>query len=336
MSDENNKYDVFISYKKSTGESYAENLKDALEKGNHRAFLASDDIIAGEDFKNKIFTALKECKYFVVIITSLAPQSEWVKKECEKALELNKRIIPCRYKDIEIEDTEKIGVKQIQQIEFEDKYELANKVIVEIQKIEKSEKEGISISEDPEEFLRRGNLWMNLKEYDEAEKEYREAIRINPNFAGAHNNLGNLLANLQQYDEAEKEYREAIRINPNYALAHNNLGVLLMNLQRYDEAEKEYREAIRINPNYAEAHNNLGILLADLKRHDEAEKEYREAIRINPNYAEAHGNLGNLLKNLKRYDEAKKEILKARELFEKQGKIEDVKICDKILKKMKF
>jgi len=43
---------------------------------------------------------------------------------------------------------------------------------------------------------------------------------------------------------------------------------------------------------------------------------------------------GNLLMNLKEYDEAKKEILKARELFGKQGRIEDVKICDEILKNL--
>jgi len=157
-----------------------------------------------------------------------------------------------------------------------------------------------------------GVLLSDLKRYEEAEKEFREAIRINPNDAGAHNNLGNLLKNLKRYEEAEKEYREAIRINPNYAEAHNNLGLLLKDLNRYEEAEKEYREAIRINPNYAEAHNNLGNLLTQhLKRYEEAEKEFREAIRINPNYAEAHNNLGLLLKDLNRYEEAEKEYREA-------------------------
>ncbi|PKP57053.1 MAG: hypothetical protein CVT89_05130, partial [Candidatus Altiarchaeales archaeon HGW-Altiarchaeales-2] len=137
-----------------------------------------------------------------------------------------------------------------------------------------------------------GALLANLKRYEEAEKEFREAIRINPNDAEAHNNLGNLLADLNRYEEAEKEYGEAIRINPNYTEAHNGLGILLSDLKRYEEAEKEYREAIRLNPDYAGAHFNLGILLVNLKRYEEAEKEYGEAIRINPNYAEAHANLG--------------------------------------------
>ena len=222
----------------------------------------------------------------------------WVKRECEKALQLNKRIISCRYKTIKIERTKEISneITTILQIEFENKSELANKVIAEIEKIKEKEKLGISSSKDAKEFFNRGNLFYNLNKFEEAEKEYREAIKINPDYADAHNNLGALLQNLKRYEEAEKEYREAIRINPNYADAHNNLGILLKNLKRYEEAEKEFREAIKINPNDADAHNNLGILLQNLNRYEEAENEYREVIKINPDYADAHYNLGILLK----------------------------------------
>jgi tetratricopeptide (TPR) repeat protein len=108
----------------------------------------------------------------------------------------------------------------------------------------------------------------------------------------------------------------------------------LESLKRYDEAEKEYREAIRINPNLAVPHYNLGNLLKDLKRYDEAEKEYREVIRINPNFADVHVSLGEILYFEGKKDEAKEEILKARELFEKQGKNDGIKFCDGILKNL--
>jgi tetratricopeptide (TPR) repeat protein len=156
-----------------------------------------------------------------------------------------------------------------------------------------------------------GNLLADLKKYKESEKEYREAIRINPDFVEAHYNLGILLKGLERSEEAVREYRDAIRIDPDYAGAHNNLGNLLADLGGYEEAEEEYREAIRINPKLPEAHNNLGILLYNLKRYDEAEEEYREAIRINPNDTAAHNNLGVLLKDLERYEESEREYREA-------------------------
>ena len=126
-----------------------------------------------------------------------------------------------------------------------------------------------------EEHTYRGILLQNLKSYDEAEKEYRDAIRINPNYADAHNNLGNLLKNLKRYEEAEKEYREAIKINPYYAYTHNNLGALLADLKRYEEAEKEYREAIKINPNDILAHQNISELYFVIKDYKKS-LEYAE------------------------------------------------------------
>jgi tetratricopeptide (TPR) repeat protein len=104
--------------------------------------------------------------------------------------------------------------------------------------------------------------------------------------------------------QAEREYREAIRINPDNAEVHCNLGVLLHELYHYNEAEREYREAIRINPDYTEAHYNLGNLLDDLKRYEEAEKEFKKVIRIKPDDTEANYNLKLLLK-MKKLQERK-------------------------------
>jgi tetratricopeptide (TPR) repeat protein len=104
--------------------------------------------------------------------------------------------------------------------------------------------------------------------------------------------------------------------------------------KNYDKAEKSYYECLQINHDLAEAHSNLGILLDDLKRYDEAEHEYREAIRINPDDAEAHGNLGILYSQIGRLEEAKKELELAKRLFREQGRVEDGKKVDKLLKSL--
>ena len=112
----------------------------------------------------------------------------------------------------------------------------------------------------------------------------------------AHVNLGFALRQRGKLDEAIAEYREAIRLKPDYAVAHDNLGArpatrgswtrrspntarpsgssptspdcpqqprhCLSAQGKLDEAMAEYREASGSSPTYAEAHNNLGIALA--------------------------------------------------------------------------
>jgi serine/threonine-protein kinase len=159
----------------------------------------------------------------------------------------------------------------------------------------------------------------------EAEQEYREALRITPDFPWAHNNLGLLLMRQglaakaeekyrQKLAEAVKEFHEALRLNPDYPEAHYNLGLLLAITGPLAEAEKEFREALRLKPDFPEAHNNLGNLLSRQGRAAEAEAEYREALRLKHDYADAHDSLGFLLRDQGRFGEALDEWSRAREL----------------------
>src|SRR5207302_82839 len=89
---------------------------------------------------------------------------------------------------------------------------------------------------------------------------YRQALRINPNHAGAYNNLGNVLKEQGQLADAVNCYRQALRINPNHADSHYNLGIELTEQGQLAEAVNCYRQTLRINPNHAVAHRNLGQL----------------------------------------------------------------------------
>jgi Flp pilus assembly protein TadD len=161
------------------------------------------------------------------------------------------------------------------------------------------------------------NLGLALSQqvrFKEAEVEYREAIRLMPDFPEAHYNLGNDLAKQSRFKEAEAEYREAIRLKPDDAMAHNNLGKALESQRRFKEVEVEYREALRLKPDFPEAHYNLGNDLAKQSRFKEAEAEYRKAIRLKPDDPEAHINLGNALVNQGRFDKALVSLRRGHEL----------------------
>jgi len=128
----------------------------------------------------------------------------------------------------------------------------------------------------------------------EAIAEYKEAVRINPDYAEAHNNLGSALLLTGRTAEAIDEYNHALQIDPAYAQAHNNLGNALVQTGRAPEAIDHYREALRIAPTSAGAHNNLAAALAQMGQVSEAIQQLNAALRINPIDVDARNNLKKL------------------------------------------
>ena len=101
-------------------------------------------------------------------------------------------------------------------------------------------------------YLSRGLVWLDKKEYDIAIGDDNEAIRLDPGNAAAYYNRGLAWSNKKDYDKAIADYNEAIRLDPGDALAYNNRGLAWLNKKDYDKAIADYNEAIRLAPEYAE------------------------------------------------------------------------------------
>lgn len=154
---------------------------------------------------------------------------------------------------------------------------------------------------NPESWTALTNLGVILAQdgrVADALARYESALRLKPDYAGAHSDIANLLGSMPgRQDEAVAHYETALRLRPDLAGVHNNFAGLLAHLPgRQTEAIAHYETALRLKPDYAEAHKNLADLLAGLPgRQDEARIQYEAALRLNPDFAEAHGNLGLLL-----------------------------------------
>lgn len=82
--------------------------------------------------------------------------------------------------------------------------------------------------------------------------------------------------------EAERLYREAIRLDPSMAQAHTNLGNVLYQRGDLDAAIRQYQDALRIDPDQPEAVYNLGVLKHDSGEPDRAIALFELALKLCP------------------------------------------------------
>jgi tetratricopeptide (TPR) repeat protein len=91
-----------------------------------------------------------------------------------------------------------------------------------------------------------------------------------------------LLADQQQ--EAARELRIAVELDPDAAASHYYLGTALLELHQVPPALKEFQEAVRIEPS-AEHHYALAACLINMGRDREALSEIETATRLDPGKA---------------------------------------------------
>ena len=131
----------------------------------------------------------------------------------------------------------------------------------------------------------RGAQLRRAKDFDGAIREAKLSLSLKPDpeFASyAHITLGRTYEELKRYDEALNEYREAIRSNPADGSLHGTLASALFELKRYDEAENAYRRAFEFDPLDSNAVVNLAAALQNQAKRDESIKYYREYLRLEP------------------------------------------------------
>jgi tetratricopeptide (TPR) repeat protein len=81
---------------------------------------------------------------------------------------------------------------------------------------------------------------------EDAQIEFAMAGEKKTDFVDAYVCLANLLCRTGHYQEAEKQYKKAIGIDPNHYFARFSYAVMLEELKRFGEAEDEYITAARL------------------------------------------------------------------------------------------
>jgi eukaryotic-like serine/threonine-protein kinase len=116
-----------------------------------------------------------------------------------------------------------------------------------------------------------------------------KALEIDDTLAEAHNAMGMVKYNLEwDWTGAEREFRRAGQLNPNYATAHDWYGSFLALMGRTEEAVRELKRAVELDPLTTGFLTDLGDAYRFGRRPDEAILQHQNTIKLEPNFWPAY------------------------------------------------
>ena len=159
--------------------------------------------------------------------------------------------------------------------------------------------------------------------FTEAERYFRKAIELDPNFALAYCGLADTLALRVDYSDAPRAATleraqaavdAALKLDPGLADAWASAGLIEWNSDHVVRAEEMFRRAIELNPNHAMARKWYGGMLMDMARFEEGLAQLEQAAQLDPLSAIVQLNLGGALETQGRFRDAASRYRKAIEI----------------------
>jgi tetratricopeptide (TPR) repeat protein len=153
--------------------------------------------------------------------------------------------------------------------------------------------------------------YLVLRQMPEAEKEYREALRLRPEIPEVHLELGEVYAGAFQWAKAEEEFRAQTKLQPGNAEAAYRLGTALLEQGKTHEARTELLRADKLMPDMPETLYSLGKAASLEGDTAAAEKEWTKLLSIEKESslaAQAHFGLAGLYRKQGKTEAAQHEM----------------------------
>ena len=157
-------------------------------------------------------------------------------------------------------------------------------------------------SRDPSISYHRGELMALSSDFEQAIKEYDNAIQLCPKFMNAYSHKSKAYLSMQMLPEAKATLMTALKKFPKSAELLCALGEVFIFEQNFDEALRKFDESIAINQNYAPNYVGKAMLfMGDLKKTEEILKQ---ALEADPQFITAHLQLANVYMTSEKSDKA--------------------------------
>jgi len=212
-----------------------------------------------------------------------------------------------------------------------------------------------SCSRDPnarkQKFYRSGQSYFAKGQYAEAEIEFVDAIKIDPNYAEAHHRLAESYLKLQRADGAVQEFARTVQLQPQNYEARLELADLLILGHDFQEAQEqvnlllkerpsdlavhsassgllaaqgdlrgaleEMQKTVALDPGRWQSYLTLALLQIRNNQPQAGEASFQKVIELNPTASEPRLLLGNYYQSRNRYSDAEQQFQKAIEVDQK-------------------
>jgi len=141
----------------------------------------------------------------------------------------------------------------------------------------------------------RADILVARKMYPDAIKEYLKLAKEQPKNTAVLNKLGEAYESLQDEGHAEHWFKQAIKVDKNYASAYNNVGTVEYAKHHYKNAVDWYEKTLNLDPDAsigAPTYSNLGYAYFAWKKYPEAMSAFQKAIQLDPQIMTEHGDSG--------------------------------------------
>lgn len=153
----------------------------------------------------------------------------------------------------------------------------------------------LSDEERADIFMARKSYDDAIDYYSLAMKSLQDSPQNRPQMAILWNKMGICYQQKLDYKRSRDAYKQAIRLNHEFAQPWNNLGTTFYLNRKAKKSIGYYRHAIKLQPAAPSFHLNLGMAYFERKKYPEATKEYRTAIQLDPDILRQSSNEGSAI-----------------------------------------
>jgi len=138
----------------------------------------------------------------------------------------------------------------------------------------------------------------------------QKALEIDPTLGEPHAALA-AFEDVYEHDSvaAEKEYKRAIELSPNYATAYHWYAEFLVEKGRFDESLAMWKKALELDPFSLAIGTDYGLeYLCYGRKYDQAVDYLKKLIEMDPNYVRTHTYLALVYQAMGRYEDSLNEL----------------------------